>query len=426
MSSVQEQIQEVANAEKPPIQVPFRMLAAAVKQRRLWLAMVTLIGGAFIVGLTFIGPNEYQSTARLMPPDSTTFSGRSMLNSMMGSLSAASLIMPDLGGGGLLSGRSPGATTIGILGSDTVEDDIINRFNLLNVYHRKLYVDARKDLIKASGFSEDKKSGIITISVEDEDPNRARAMAQSYIDELDKLANNLSSSAARRERIFLEGRLKSIKDELDFNTQALSQFSSHNATMDPQKQGEATVEAAEKVQGELILAQSQLSGLKAIYTDDNARVRGAQNRVDELQRQFSKMAGSGANAGTTGAEANPAFPSVRALPLLGVTYYDLYRKVTTDEALYEALTKQYELAKVGEAEDIVPVRVLDPPLLPERRLPRHRVAFLIFGLVLSALAGFVWIVVREFVRVTDHPHPVRALVLQFLRSVKSEDSEPVD
>ena len=65
--------------------------------------------------------------------------------------------------------------------------------------------------------------------------------------------------------------------------------------MDPQKQGEATLEAAGKLQGELIMAQSELSGLKAMYTDDNVRVRRASWAVDELQRQLRKMGGVGEN-----------------------------------------------------------------------------------------------------------------------------------
>jgi len=88
--------------------------------------------------------------------------------------------------------------------------------------------------------------------------------------------------------MFLEGRLQSVKSDLDASSRALSQFSSHNATMDPEKQGEATIEAAGKLQGELIAAESQLSGLRAQYTDDNMRVREVRGRINELQSQLRR------------------------------------------------------------------------------------------------------------------------------------------
>ena len=61
------------------------------------------------------------------------------------------------------------------------------------------------------------------------------------------------------------------------------------------------------------------------------------------------------------------YPSLRQLPMLGMTYLDLYRRVKVPEAVYEALMKQYELAKVQEAKEIPTISVLDAPLVPERK-----------------------------------------------------------
>ena len=224
----EEQQQADAEVESGLPSVSVTNLTAAIWRRRRWLAMVTGLGLLLATALTFFIPSEYKSTIQLIPPDQSSLSGRAMLSSMLGSLPSASLMMPDLGGG-LLSGRTAGGTTIGILSSRTAQDDIINRFDLRRVYHRKLYTEARRDLASQTVFDEDRKSGIISVSVTDEDPNRARDIAQAYIDELNKLVNDLSASSARRERIFLETRIKAIKDDLDSSTQALSQFSSRNA-----------------------------------------------------------------------------------------------------------------------------------------------------------------------------------------------------
>ena len=243
MSTAEEHNQSVAEDAADSIEIPIGDLVAAIWQRRRWLAMVTGIGMLLSVGYALLIPNQYTSTAQLMPPDQQALSSTSMLSALTGAGPTASL------GGGLMSTRTPGGTFIGILYSQTAQDDIIDRFDLRRVYHCKLYIDARKILTGQTAIEEDKKSGIISISVTDRDPNRARDIAKAYVEELDKLVNSLSTSSARREREFLEQRLKSIKSDLDASSVALSQFSSRNATLNPQSQGQALLESASKIAG---------------------------------------------------------------------------------------------------------------------------------------------------------------------------------
>jgi uncharacterized protein involved in exopolysaccharide biosynthesis len=407
--------QDQVEADDPPVSDGRHMsdLVVVLWQRRRWLAIVTGFGLLLAIGYSFLIPNEYQSTAQLMPPDSQSLSNTSVLSAISG----GGLIVPGVGGG-LLNQRTPGATSMAILSSRTAQDDIINRFDLRQVYHCRLYVDARKKLTKQTILLEDKKSGIITITVMDRDRNRAREIAEAYIEELDKLVNSLSTSSARRERIFLEERIKSIKDGLDSSSRTLSQFSSRNATFDPQKQGEAAVELAGKLQSELIAAQSELSGLKAMYTDDNMRVRLARGRIDELQRQLRKMGGLGENVDGADLKSDQLLPSVRKLPVLGFTYYDLYRQVTMQETLYEALSKQYELAKVQEAKEIPPIKVLDAPELAERKSLPHRSIIVAVGALLSCLGGIAWILGCELWKTAEGSHPVKAFGVELLQSIR--------
>ena len=395
MSTAEEEVQIAIEGAAAPIEVSVAELGMSIWQRRRWLAMVTAIGLLFATCVACLIPVKYTSTVHLMPPDPQALSSASMLSALTGTGSIA----PSLSAG-LMGTRTPAGTFIGILESQTAQDDIINRFDLRGVYHRKFYIDARKILTQRTVILEDKRSGIISIAVTDRDRYRARDLAEAYVEELDKLVNKVSTSSARRERIFLEERLKSVKNDLDASSRALSQFSSRNATMDPQKQGEATVEAAGKLQGELIAAESELSGLKAQYTDDNMRVREVRGRIDELQSQLRKMSGVGDNVKGADLKADQFLPSVRKLPLLGFTYYDLYRQVTMQGAIYETLTKQYELAKVQEAKEIPPVKVLDEPELPERKSFPNRKIIVLLGTLVAASAGIAWIIIGR--KLWDH------------------------
>jgi capsule polysaccharide export protein KpsE/RkpR len=394
-------------------QVPTMELLTAIWQRRWWLFKLVVIGVPLTIGISFLIPNRYTSTAQLMPPDQQSLTNMSMLNALAGGTAFSASSMSSL-----MNARTPGSTSIGILSSRTAQDDIINRFDLRRVYHCKLYVDARKRLAAATEFDEDKKTGLITITVTDKDKNRAREIAAAYIDELDKLVNLLSTSSARREREFLDDRLKTIKKDLDDSSHELSQFSSQNATMDIQKQGQATVEAAGKVQGELISAESELSGLRAQYSDDNVRVRQVRGRIEELQSQLRKMSGVGEDVDGATLKADQLFPSVRKLPLLGFTYYDLARKVAMQETIYETLTKQYELAKVQEAKEIPPIRVLDEPELPERKSTPHRGDIAMLACLALVCWGIVWIIACEAWKRTGDSHPAKAIGLTFMRTIR--------
>ena len=351
-----------------------------------------------------------------MPPDQQSLSSTSMLSALAG----AGSIGPSVGG--LMSTRTPGGAFIGILSSRTAQDDIINHFDLLHVYHCKFYVDARNSLSAQTKIEEEKNSGIISISVTDRAPNRARDIAKAYIEELDKLVNSLNTSSSRREREFLEQRLKSIKSDLDASSVELSQFSSRNATLNPQSQGQALIAAASGLQGELVTAQSELSGLKAMYSDDNVRVREARARIDELQKQLHKMGSTGEDMQGANLNADQLYPSIRELPILGVTYSDLSRQLVMQEGIYETLTRQYEMAKVQEAKEIPTIKVLDEPELPERKSWPHRSAYAIYGILVSTFAGVAWIIACKLWEITDDAHPVKALGTKLVGTIRGRNA----
>jgi capsule polysaccharide export protein KpsE/RkpR len=250
----------------------------------------------------------------------------------------------------------------------------------------------RAELEDHTQISEDRKSGILTITVTDRDPQRATAMAKAYVRELDRLVAEVSTSAARRERIFLEERLKAVKQELDAAAKDFSEFASKNTAIDIQQQGKAMVEAAATLQGQLIAAQTELEGLKQIYTENNVRVRAARARVAELRQSLEKMMGKDTVAsGNAGADGDPLYPSIRKLPLLGVPYSDLFRRAKIAEVVFELLTQQYELAKVQEAKEIPTVKVVDEPVVPEKKSFPPRLLIMFLGTSLALAGGVVWV-----------------------------------
>lgn len=358
--------------------------------RRVFLGRIAGMGLVVATVAAFLIPKQFTSTARLMPPDQGSTQGAAMIAALAGREGGtlSSLAANALGV------KTTGDLFIGVLRSDTVQDDVLQKFNLLKLYHDSYLEDARKDLAKHTGISADAKSGIITLAVTDHDPKRAEAMAQEYINELNWVVNNLSTSSAHRERVFLDQRLEQVKSTLEADEKQFSQFSSQKGAIDIAEQGKAMVTAAATLQGQLIAAESELEGLRQVYTDNNVRVRSLQARVDDLHKALEKIGGRGADENSS---AQQIYPSLRQLPLLGVQYADLLRSTKVQEAVFEALTQEDELAKVEEAKETPNVRVLDPPEVPQKKSSPPRFLIMAVGPILGlcfaaafVLGGSAW------------------------------------
>ena len=386
------------------------------ERRTLWKAIAYgLIAGVL---LAFLLPKSYQSTAQLMPPDSSDTGGMAMMAALAsgggsgggGSLGALA--------GDLLGLKNSGALFVGILHSRTIQERLVDKFNLQQVYGTGHKEEACKKLGDNTGASEDRKSGIISIEVSDKDPNRAAAIAQAYIDELNRLSAEVSTSAAHRERLFLEDRLRQVRQDLNHAATVFSQFASKNSTIDIEEQAKAMVGAAAAVQGELIAAESQLKGLEQIYTPDNIRVRSLKSQIAELRSQQEKLGGKASE--TPIPDSNSPYPSIRQLPLLGVTYFDLYREAKIQEAVYEALTQKYEMVKVQEVKETPTVKVLDKANVPELKSFPPRILVMLLTTFLFAVGGVFWIIGHARWKQAEPSDPGKVLANEVIETVKSK------
>lgn len=419
--------------------------------RRRSIVRATSVGLLAPTLVAFLIGKSYTSMAQLMPPDQQSSSALAMMAGMAAKTGGGLGAIP----GDLLGIKSSGALFIGVLRSQTAQDRLVERFDLRKVYGRRLVMDARRTLDENTSISEDRKSGIISISVTDHRPDRAAALANAYVDELNSLVAELSTSSAHRERVFLEARLKVAKQDLDEAANQLAQFSSRNSTLDIQQEGKAMLDTAGTIAGELIAAESQLEGLRQIYTDNNSRVRSLNARVAELRRLLQRLGGTQGN-GTKNPPASssakdeaadppsgqvsnarasqstdppadlPAmqfsglpYPTIRSLPLLGAKYSDYYRRAKIQETVFELLTEQYELAKVQEAKETPSVKVLDPARVPERKSFPPRLLIMFLGTVLAMAVSVVWVLGSNQWQQGDPADPRRILAREVIATLKA-------
>jgi capsule polysaccharide export protein KpsE/RkpR len=384
--------------------------------RRKVLGKFAAWGAVASVLIAVLIPAQFASTTRLMPPDSAQGQGLAMFAAAAGKLGGnlASI------GNELLGLKTSDDLFAGVLLSRTVQDDLITKFDLRKVYGVRRWVDARKELTRDTDIGIDRKSGILTIQVTDHDPKRASAMAQEYVAQLNNVVTQLNTSSAHRERVFLEERLSEVKQELESSEKEFSQFASKNGAIDIKEQGKAMVEAAALLEGQLIAARTELQGLRQIFTDNNVRVRSVRARVNELELQIRKMGGTASTAENAASPDNAVYPSIRKLPLLGVTYADLFRHTKVEEAVFETLTQQYELAKVQEAKEVPSIKVLDPAEVPEKKVFPPRTLLVLTGTFLALVVGVLWVLLSDRWRKIDPQDPGKLLVLEVVSSVKPQ------
>jgi capsule polysaccharide export protein KpsE/RkpR len=368
--------------------------------------------------VAFLLPKQYESTARIMPPDQSgggtaliaALAGKSMLGGGLGALASSFF--------GL---HNSSALFVELLQSTSVRGDLVDQFDLQKVYRSRYRFSAIKRLAHRTDITEDRKSGVITITVTDTDRRRARDMTQAYLDQLDGLLIRVNTSAARRERQFIEQRLITVKAELEKAQLELSDYSSKNTTLDVKEQTKAMVDAGAKLQAQLIVARSERDSLEQIYSPNNVRVRATQARVSELERELQKLAGSSTASSNLPEQddAGTIYPPLRQLPVLAVRWADLYRRVRVSETVFDLLTEEYETARIEEAKSIPTVSVIDSPTWPEKKSFPPRVILILSLTFTSVFIVAVGILMAQRWRAVDVLDPRKMLAERIWISLRN-------
>jgi len=359
--------------------------------RRRTLARVAIVSLLLSAAIAFLIPKQYESVTRIMPPEQQGM-GPAMLAALVGKAmpGAVSALA-----GSMLGMKDTGALFVQLLESGTIRGQLVDRFDLQRVYRKRYRQDTVKKLAHRTEITQDRKSGIITIVVTDTNRERARDMTQAYIEALDDLLIKVNTSTARREREFIEQRLVTVQSDLEKAQVALSDYASKNSTLDVKEQTKAMIDASAKLQAELIVARSESDSMSQIYGEGNVRMRAANARVGELERELKRMSGSQGGGQGEASEPDRLYPSLRELPIIAVRWADLYRQVKIKETVYDLLTEQYELARIEEVKSVPSVRVIDPPNWPEKKSFPPRLIIMLAFTVFVVFGSAMFLIVAE-------------------------------
>ena len=331
-----------------------------------------LILGPIVVGLAALGyafPIEPTFTAKvvMLPPQQQQSAAASALQSLgaLGGLAGAAGI------------KSPADQYVALMQTNTVEDRLIERFKLMEVYKAEFKADARRALEQNTRISAGKKDGLLTIEFDDKSPQRAAEVANAYVDELRRLTSSLAITEAQQRRAFFEKQLAQTKDKLTAAQRALQAAGINEGAIRAEPRAAAEVYA--KLQAEITAGEVRLQTMRGYLAETAPEFQQAQSQLTALRGQLARRE----SVNTSGAQGD---------------YVDRFREFKYQETLFDLFARQYEVARIDESREGAVIQVLDPATPPERKSKPKRAMIAVVATLAAGFALLLWVFVRHALR----------------------------
>ena len=371
-------------------EISFGQLLGWLGDGRWLLAALMAIGIAAGLAFAFFWPPSYTARTTLLPPGSQQQSGSAAALATLGALGA-------LPAG--LGGKTPDELYVALLRSDSVLRSLDERFKLQQRYDYASYEHLRKRIAKYISIGSDKKSGVITVEVEDRDPAFAAELANAHATEITRVLDRLAVGEAKQRRVFFEQQLSATKERLVLAEQSLRKVQERSGVIVLDKQAEALIGGAAQLRALIAEREVQLRVLRTGATEQNPEVVRLNSEIAGLRSELGRLESNrpqrDANASGNGEVSALDIP-VGRLPEAAIDYIRARRELKVQETLLENMIRQYEISKLDEAKGGQVLQQIDKAVTPDYRSFPPRMLVVAGGAVGGFLLGAVWIVLRRY------------------------------
>jgi uncharacterized protein involved in exopolysaccharide biosynthesis len=345
-------------------------LRIAIKWRKLiWRTAVAIV--LVGVGIAFLLPNRYTASVILLPPQT---GGASSSAAIMAQLSGVGQLSASGGGLGI---KNPNDQQIALLKSRSVEDAMVARFDLRELYRRKFLSTARKSFEKHTETNNGLKDGLIHLSVTDTDPHRAAEMANGWVEEYKRFTATLAISEASQRRLFYERELGIAREDLAQAEEAMKQTEQRTGVIDIEGQDRTMIASAAELRGQLAAKLVEIRSMHEFAGERNPDLLRAQQEAASMEAQLAAM-----DAASDRKNGDLVLPKGKVTQGT-LDYTRALREVKYRETVQDLLTRQYEGARVDEARQGAMIQIVDPAVVPDR--PTHYKLWILLGTLLAAL-----------------------------------------
>ena len=340
------------------------LLQVVVDNLRL-LVLGPLVCGLAALGYSFTIPPTYTAKTQFLPPQQQQSSAASMLASLgaLGGLAGAAT--------GL---KSPADQYIAFMKSVSVQDALIERFNLVEKYEAKFKTDARASLTGSVRISSG-KDGLISVEVDDKDPKFAAELANAHVEELSNLLARLAVTEAQQRRMFFEKQLQITKENFTKADLALKSSGINSSVL--KSNPSSAVEAVARLKAGISVQEVKLGTMRNYLTESSPDFKQALSELASLKSQLTKAE-----------KEEPASKDTS-------DYVARYREFKYQETMFELFAKQFELAKVDESREGAVIQVLDTAEPPERKAKPKKAMIAVIATLASGFALLLFVFIRS-------------------------------
>jgi len=318
----------------------------------------------------------YTAKTVILPPQQQGSGAASMLASM-GALAGVA--------GAAAGIKSPDEMYVAFFKSQTLQNDLIEKLKLKDHYKQETLDGARKALEGAARVSSDKKSGLLTIEVDDKDPAFAATLANGHVDALRRLTAKLAVTEAQQRRVFFETQIQKTQAALDGADANFRNLNAKGGLPVTDVLAQVSVTASATLRGQIAAKEVELSALRQFATSQNPDMQRIAGELSALRAQLAKIESGGGQTSRVSATGQAAVVALR--------------DVKTQQAILEVLVKQYEMARVDEAREGPLLQQVDVAQAPERKSKPKRAMIVVLagvaGLFLGVLVAFIRRAVRK-------------------------------
>lgn len=344
------------------------LLQVVVENLRL-LVFGSLGIGIFTLFVSFLMTPTFTAKTQFLPPQQQQSSASALIQSLgaMGGLAGAAGI------------KNPADQYIAFLKTNSIQDGMIGRFELLTRYDKKFKQDARKELLSNTKFTGG-KDGIISIEVDDDNPQMAADMANGYIDELKKLMTRLAVTEAQMRRQFFENKLKETKSDLSKAEVALKSTGISSSVL--KSSPISAVEVVARVRAGIAAQEIKIASMRGYLAETSPDFQQAFKELSAFKDQLRQ------------AEKNEPVVSKE------IDYIERYRDFKYQETLFELFAKQYELARLDEAREGTVIQVIDVAVAPEKKAKPKKALIAVLATIATGFFLLLFVFIQNAYRKT--------------------------
>jgi tyrosine-protein kinase Etk/Wzc len=361
-------------AEKDEISLLDLLIVLAERKRVILWITGTCAVGSLIVSLLL--PFWYTAEVTLLPPQQNSSLGAAIA-SQLGSLGS----MAALAGGGL-NLKNPNDMYVAMLKGQTVEDGVVQDFDLQREYKSKRLSDARKTFESHARVDGSGKDGLIHISVEARSPDRAMQLANGYVNEFRKLSKNLAITEAQQRALFFQLQLEQAKNKLADAEVAMQRTEQTTGLIELDSQARALIASAATLRAQIAAKEVQIQAMQTFASGGNAQLIEAQQELESMRAQLAKLGGEEDNP-------NALIVPKGKLTESGLEYVRKLRDVKYYEAMFDILARQFEIAKLDEAKEGSLIQVVDPAIRPDRKSSPKRALIVLVSTFVGLFVGIL-------------------------------------